>query len=617
MTKSIVGFEDLKSAYDIIVAGGGTGGFCAAIQAGRKGCTVLLVEETDWLGGQMSAAGVSTMDEGTPAIRQHGIYKEFYERVVDHYKKLNKTTGTCYYSTGSFAMEPHVSQKIIYDLISDVNENYPGEIYVLFYSVISEAYKQEKTVSGVRIETNSPDFNSKDTKNIDCFILIDSTEYGDVIPLTGSRYYIAKHTSDNYDENSLVQEFTWTAILKEYKSGVPDNLRLKTSPPGYNEFKVNNKFAHIKRYSKDYYNVYSEATSWSTVSYYRGMPDSGMEGDTDYTTKTEINISQNDISVTVGDVLNLKLRWDKDIELHLVTLSFLYYLQHELKLDWSVAIEEGYDTPFNRYKISQMIKERPEMEEYRDILVHFPVMPYVRESRRIIGLHTVVSTEIDRTKGPLCFKDAITINDYPEDLHGSKRPEDMDIDIDKGGLTSAEVHDWGSRIGPFQLPFRAFVPEITDGFLVAEKNFSQSRLVNGATRLQPSTMLNGQVVGNIAALAVKYKNQPRNLPYMLVQIEQLNSGAPLWIKNITDIPKNCNAWKTVQFCLVHGLLKLEGGRFFPQDPILNEEIEKILSENDINGYEIPDNIITKLHAAEYLMQCLIKKHCDIIPKSCR
>ena len=50
-------------SYDVVIAGAGTGGFSAAIQAARLGAKVALIEETDWIGGQMAAAGVSTMDE--------------------------------------------------------------------------------------------------------------------------------------------------------------------------------------------------------------------------------------------------------------------------------------------------------------------------------------------------------------------------------------------------------------------------------------------------------------------------------------------------------------------------------------------------------------------------
>ena len=46
--------EKVATDYDIIVAGAGTGGWAAAVQAARMGTRVLLLEETDWIGGQTS-----------------------------------------------------------------------------------------------------------------------------------------------------------------------------------------------------------------------------------------------------------------------------------------------------------------------------------------------------------------------------------------------------------------------------------------------------------------------------------------------------------------------------------------------------------------------------------
>src|SRR3546814_13412569 len=83
-------FLAIETGYDIIVAGAGTGGWAAAVQAARMGHKVLMLEETDWIGGQMAAAAVPSMDEAGPQVRERGIYRQFHERMVINYYTLDK-----------------------------------------------------------------------------------------------------------------------------------------------------------------------------------------------------------------------------------------------------------------------------------------------------------------------------------------------------------------------------------------------------------------------------------------------------------------------------------------------------------------------------------------------
>src|SRR3546814_4484286 len=103
------------------------------------------------------------------------------------------------------------------------------------------------------------------------------------------------------------------------------------------------------------------------------------------------------------------------------------------------------------------------------------------------------------------------------DLHHTY--EALEFDLDRSDFTQDN--------GPFQIPFEVFIPAELDGFLPAEKNFSQSRLVSGATRLQPVTMLTGQAVGPMASLAVSQAVQPRDLDPLRVQLELLHEGSTL------------------------------------------------------------------------------------------
>ena len=53
---------DDSNEFDVIIVGGGAGGTSAAIESARNGAKTLLIEETDWLGGMLTSAGVSAID---------------------------------------------------------------------------------------------------------------------------------------------------------------------------------------------------------------------------------------------------------------------------------------------------------------------------------------------------------------------------------------------------------------------------------------------------------------------------------------------------------------------------------------------------------------------------
>lgn len=56
----------MKTAYDVIIIGGGTAGVIAAVQAGRAGVQTLLVEKGEILGGTLTKAGISCLTKKLP-----------------------------------------------------------------------------------------------------------------------------------------------------------------------------------------------------------------------------------------------------------------------------------------------------------------------------------------------------------------------------------------------------------------------------------------------------------------------------------------------------------------------------------------------------------------------
>src|SRR3546814_16737536 len=114
--------------YDSGVAGAGCSVWAAAVQAARMGLRVLLLEETDWIGGQMAAAAVTSMDESGPLIRERGIYRQFHESMVAYYYGRDKCPFVAYFwgrqtqNQQEGGYEPAVVRRLLYGFIQDARE---------------------------------------------------------------------------------------------------------------------------------------------------------------------------------------------------------------------------------------------------------------------------------------------------------------------------------------------------------------------------------------------------------------------------------------------------------------------------------------------------------------
>ncbi|MHA2131785.1 MAG: FAD-dependent oxidoreductase, partial [Promethearchaeota archaeon] len=587
----------LMEGYDVVVIGAGTGGVSAAIQAARMGASVLLVEETDWIGGQMSGAGVSTMDEVTfkkdQYIRDSGIYEEFINKVKDYYADPNifdsalgfsppKPIETCYQAgipddgfNSYICLEPHVGKKVFLDMIKETRElSLPGGRQPTFTKIGNK-------VTRVDID------NGTGSQQINSTVLIDATEYGDILPLVGAKYRVGRSISPDINLTEKVQNITWKAIIKKYPRDWNRNpvdpvtqqpltsdliMDINNPPPGYNESEFSEKLVLDNGVIYMKHNNCIPGVNCQPFVTFRGMPDSSnSENYTGYTdpvnvkkvTKTGINWEPvNDIFYTVGEIENQSIRRDTNFRAKLKTLQVLFYLQNlnDSNGFWSIANDEGYNTHYNNAQNNDMISWYDEIKpinnnlrDFKSILNHFPVIPYVRESRRIAGEYSVKADDIQRDTGSAgvnirrglpnkIFHTSLAVGDYAIDLHAANNPSDIELDLDR----DYEIpENWGDRgIGLFQIPFKAFIPVDVDGLLVAEKNISVSRLVNGATRLQPVTMLTGQAAGAIAALAID--GEPRIVNPIDVQKELLKKGSILSVYRFNDIPKDHDLWKEIQ-----------------------------------------------------------------------
>ena len=547
--------------YDVVVIGAGSGGCSAAIQAARMGMSVAMIEESDWIGGQMTGAAVSTMDDKTKT--RTGLYLEFITKIREYYSARNTSINICYWGSDTIAFEPWVGQMILKEMLSEAG----------LVDIILKARPISVKVNENRVRSTVVKAEDKDIQ-FSAKIFIDATECGDFIALSGARYRSGNAISPAIDKNAIIQDITYPAVIKQYKEGLPPELKVQGPPPGYTDHLFKFRMTIRKNgstwpgeypFSPAVHNAYRAIPDPSNNS---GIIDGGRPETWPRITKTAINWA-NDYPGQNGNIPGLSVEFLESPsfralatrEAMLKTLAFLYYLQTELGMsDWSVDNRQGYGGWFS----TNWAEWADLPEKYMPILSHFPPFPYVRESRRLVGIKTMTVDDIlrDETLGrSLVSKPhSLALGEYPIDIHGKN--DSIYLESDLGETKEKIPNDWNGDGGLFQIPFEVFIPEKLDGLLAAEKNISVSRVVNGSTRLQPVTMLTGQAAGAIAAVSVIQKVQPRELRPIHVQAELWRSKSRLSLFDFEDAPNYSASWEGVEAAILYGYMDPLTERFF-------------------------------------------------------
>ena len=173
---------------DIVIAGGGLGGVAAALAALRNGLRVIMTEETDWIGGQLSQQGVPPDEHQW--IETHGApasYRTYRNKVRNYYKQYYPLTDTAKnrpnLNPGDGAVsrlchEPRVAVLVLTEMLSPYLIS--GQMKLLLEHKVVSAKTIRHNVKNVTII----DLKTKTKEEIKADFFVDATELGDLLPMT-------------------------------------------------------------------------------------------------------------------------------------------------------------------------------------------------------------------------------------------------------------------------------------------------------------------------------------------------------------------------------------------------------------------------------------------------
>ncbi len=544
----IIGFMALASAQnlsnkrtyiytDVLVVGGGTGGTAAGIQSARQKVKTIIAEPTTWLGGMLTAAGVSATD-GNDQLPS-GLWEEFRQQLYKHYGTKNLGTGW----VSNTLFEPHVGDSIFKAMCAREKEY----LTVMYGMQLQTVLKEKNKVTGA-VFINA----GKKSITIKCRICIDATELGDLLALSGTPYDLGMEDPVYSKEpiapgkNDIIQDLTWAAILKDYGKEADKTI---SRPEGYDSTEFFKSCTSL-------FNSDSVASPWTAQKmldygkirnnkYMLNWPASGN----DY----YLNVVENKPAVRI-----IKYEAAKE---H--TLKFIYYIQKEL----------GYKN------LGLADDEFPTADK-------LALIPYNRESRRMKGLVRLNNNYLEKPfeQDRALYLTGISVGDYPVDHHHNKNKAAPKIKF--------------NAVNAYNIPLGCLIPETMDGLVAAEKNISVSNIANGTTRLQPVVLLTGQAAGALSAYCVQKNIQPRNVN--IRELQQILLAAQCYLMPYADVRPSDPYWVAIQKAGATGILKGIGKKtdwsnktyFYPDSMIVYTVFRDVINQF-LPCMKVTDTLITR------------------------
>jgi hypothetical protein len=505
-TLMLSGTLHAQRSYDIVVYGDSSGAVTAAIDAKRRGLSVILVNPTSFPGG-MSASGLGATDFLGRQNTFGGIAGEFYQGVARAYGKN---------FVRSF--EPSVGHKVFQMMLAD------AKVEVVYRELLD----REKGVkmSGKRIES----ITTLSGKTYRGKMFIDATYVGDLMAAAGVTYTVGREPETQYGETI---------------AGV---RRGDTNPR-----------VHYTQKDKDHF--------IKDVDPYvkQGEPGSGLlpyivknDGLTNGQGDKKIQAYNYRVCLTTDPALRVSIEKPEDykeIDHELLLRNFeagdmrMPALIEPLegkgsKVDWNNMHAVGSDHPGANYEYPEASYERrleiekqhksyilgflwtmanhprvPEVirkksaayglpkDEFTDN-GNWPWMIYIREARRMVGDYVMTQHDCEGKKSAT---DPVALGSFGMDSHCVQHF------VSAKGTVQNEGVIWRVPPKPYGISYRSVIPKIGEcENLFSPICLSTSHVAHGSIRMEPVFMALSQSCSIAASLAIE-----KNIPVQQVKYAEL------------------------------------------------------------------------------------------------
>lgn len=589
---------------DLLIVGGSESACAAAVQAARLGVRkIVLVNDIGWLGGQFSAEGVGCLDEWIVVngkrtnFPRSGLFLEMVRRIRAHnsakYGKACPGNAFC----GTETIEPKAA--------ADIFESWLGEhasrVRVLRGWEPVRVNVKSGTVTGVVFDKVHPEPRPGETCEVRATLTLDSSDWGDVIRLSGAKYGAGPDLKSRFGEASAPEAFdeagaqemnpiSYCVVLRETvgrDATVP-------CPPTYDpaSFKSLDKGAPWVD-SDMSAGIYSP--SGNSPYTHRRLVDRWHNGFEPGTEATFINYPVQDYPLCqlpqrVLDAL-------EKTEPGASKKNIVHLTPAQRRIIFEDAKQHALGVLLHlQTAVHDRVGDFPQSFRYMRLTEEFgtpdnlPPKPYVREGLRLEAMLMLREQDI-RAVGreprwaKLMPQDAAFAFQFNIDFHPTRRKYLTDDRNGPWQFIHTQDRGWHTDTDRAVLPLRGLVPVEMDGLLGCGKNIGVSSVVQSALRLHGQMMHVGQAAATLAAMSLREKAAPRRLVSDASHVRELQltlargrGGPGLQLWPWQDLTPDDPHFEAVNMLSVRGVWKPEPEDVFfrPEKTVTRRELARLV-----------------------------------------
>jgi hypothetical protein len=463
----------LAQDTDVLVYGATPGGIAAALAAGASGRTVILVEPTARIGGLVTS-GLSHSDFHSFESLT-GAFWQFAQRVEAHYVETYGQNSQQVEDSfrGTFG-EPEVNL-LVFEKMLSASPRIAVRRELVLQSVVVKSQGDVRQIESAAFKDSQGQLAS-----VRASVFVDASYEGDLLAQAGISWRTGRESRQEYGESlapdqadNQLQAYNFRFIMTRDSK----NRVTPVAPPGYRREEFLDVVPALETGRIDRVFGYPRGCIFKAQT--PPLPNGKYDINDVSSGLVRLSLPGANLGWPNGDAQSRAKIFAEHLR---DQVGLLYFLQNDAAVP---------------------AKFRDEAREWgwcKDEFVetgHLPPQLYVREARRMVGVHVFTQSDSEHAPGDaraVLHRDAIAMGDYGNNCHGTAHEGPR-----FGGHHTGEFYN---PVPPYQIPYGVLIPRNVKN-LLAPVAASSSHVGFCALRLEPIWMSLGQAAGHAAALTVE------------------------------------------------------------------------------------------------------------------